>query len=70
MEISDASVLSENSTSDASAFSANSDTIMKSVYSVVCKKMANKPIKVIVLEGDPASLTALRFPMAVSLQLQ
>ena len=32
--------------------------------------MANKPIKVIVLEGDSASLTALGFPMAVSLQLQ
>ena len=32
--------------------------------------MANKPIKVIVLEGDLASLTALGFPMAVSLQLQ
>ena len=33
-------------------------------------KMANKPIKVIVLEGDLATLTALGFPMAVSLQLQ
>ena len=33
-------------------------------------KMANKPIKVIVLEGDLASLTALGFPMAVGLQLQ
>ena len=32
--------------------------------------MADKPIKVIVLEGDFASLTALGFPMAIGLQLQ
>ena len=32
--------------------------------------MADKPIKVIVLEGDFASLTALGFPMAISFQLQ
>ena len=33
-------------------------------------KMANKPIKVVVLEGDFASLPALGFPLALSLQLQ
>ena len=32
--------------------------------------MANKPIKVIVLEGDFASLPAIGFPLAISLQLQ
>ena len=33
-------------------------------------KMANKPIKVVVLEGHFASLPALGFPLALSLQLQ
>ena len=32
--------------------------------------MADKPIKVIILEGDFASLTAYGFCMAISLQLQ
>ena len=32
--------------------------------------MANMPIKVVVLEGDFASLPALGFPLALSLQLQ